>query len=61
MTHSFNQDQRMNYLAFTRSADGTSLTVTAPPNAKRSPPGHYMLFIIHSRGTPSVAKIVQIR
>jgi galactose oxidase len=60
MTHSFSQDQRINFMAFTPSADGLSLTVTAPPNSKKCPPGHYMLFLINGRGTPSVARIIKI-
>jgi hypothetical protein len=28
---------------------------------KRTPPGHYMLFILNGSGVPSVAKIAQVR
>jgi hypothetical protein len=58
VTHSFNQNQRMNVLSFT--AGSGSLTVNAPGNANLAPPGHYLLFIVDANGVPSVAKIVQI-
>ncbi|SFI23101.1 galactose oxidase-like domain-containing protein [Planctomicrobium piriforme] len=58
VTHSFNFNQRMNVLAFTVGMGG--LTVTAPSDPKRCPPGHYMLFVLNKDGVPSVAKIVQI-
>jgi hypothetical protein len=58
VTHSFNQNQRMNVLTFT--AGSGSLTVNAPGNANLAPPGHYMLFIVDSNGVPSIAQIVQI-
>jgi len=58
VTHAFDQNQRINRLAFTR-ASGV-LNVTAPSDPNLTPPGHYMLFILSSQGVPSVASIVQI-
>jgi hypothetical protein len=58
VTHSFNENQRLNRLSFSTTTGG--LTVTTPANANLSPPGHYMLFIVNGTGVPSVAKIVQI-
>jgi hypothetical protein len=58
VTHSFNQNQRMNRLSF--SATGTGLTVVAPSSGNRAPPGHYMLFIVDSNGVPSQGKIIRI-
>lgn len=58
VTHSTNQNQRMNVLSFT--AGSGNLSVTAPLNANLAPPGHYMLFIVNGNGVPSVAKIVRI-
>ncbi|BDI28934.1 hypothetical protein CCAX7_009850 [Capsulimonas corticalis] len=58
VTHSFDQNQRLNFLDFVSSDQG--LRVTAPPNANVCPPGHYMLFVLDSDGVPSVAAIVQI-
>lgn len=56
-THSHNMGQHFNEL--TASHSGTTLTVTAPPNANVCPPGYYMLFVL-ANGVPSVAKFVQI-
>jgi len=58
VTHSFNQNQRMNTLSFV--AGSGALTVTAPANANLAPPGHYMLFIVNSSGVPSKAKFIRI-
>jgi Galactose oxidase-like, Early set domain/Glyoxal oxidase N-terminus/Divergent InlB B-repeat domain len=58
VTHSFNQNQRMNVLSFSPGAG--AITVTAPLNANLAPPGHYMLFIVKSNGVPSVAKVIRI-
>jgi hypothetical protein len=59
VTHSFNMNQRMNYLAITARETGT-ITLQAPTNANLAPPGHYMLFLVNAGGVPSVAKIVRI-
>jgi hypothetical protein len=59
VTHSFNQNQRLNYLTFSVSGSG-SLNVTAPASANLAPPGDYLLFLVDTRGVPSVAKIVRI-
>jgi hypothetical protein len=56
-THSFDQNQRFNRLAFTRST-GVVNAVT-PASGTSCPPGHYMLFILMN-GVPSVAKIVHV-
>jgi hypothetical protein len=58
VTHSFNPNQRINFLAFQRGAN--QLTVTAPANGNVCPPGHYMLFLLNQHKVPSVAAIVQI-
>ena len=47
VTHAFDMNQRYQRLGFTR--DATGLTVTAPTNRNRTPPGHYMLFILNAR------------
>jgi hypothetical protein len=59
VTHAFNQNQRMNRLAFS-AASGSTLSVTAPANANLAPPGHYMLFVVNSSGVPSLARVVRI-
>ena len=58
VTHSFNQNQRFNRLAFTRGSG--QLSVTAPALGNQAPPGHYMLFILNGSGVPSVASIVRL-
>jgi hypothetical protein len=58
VTHAFNMNQRINRLPFT--VGKSVLNITAPSNRNLTPPGHYMLFLINSKGVPSIAKIVQI-
>jgi len=58
VTHSFNMDQRINFLAFRTAAGG--LTITAPHDADICPPGHYMLFLLNKAKVPSIAKILHI-
>ncbi len=58
VTHSFDQNQRINFLPF--QVNGNALSVTAPADPNRCPPGHYMLFIIDKAKVPSVACIIQI-
>jgi hypothetical protein len=57
-THAFDQDQRINRLSFTRGAG--SLTITAPSDPNRAPPGYYMLFILNASGVPSEARFVRL-
>jgi Domain of unknown function (DUF1929) len=58
VTHSFNQNQRINFLSFHQTAGG--LNVHAPGAGAVCPPGHYMMFLVNSNGVPSVASIIQI-
>lgn len=58
VTHSFNTNQRINFLKFTAESGG--LKVTAPANANLCPPGHYMLFALDKDNVPSVAKTIRI-
>ena len=57
-THTFDMEQRMVGLSF--SVNGTTLTVSGPPDARIAPPGYYMLFILNRQGVPSVAKFLQV-
>ena len=57
-THAFDENQRFQRLSFT--ADASGLTVTAPGSRNRTPPGHYMLFILNGNDVPSVAWIIRI-
>jgi len=58
VTHSFDQNQRINFLNFQRGSN--KLTVTPPANGNICPPGHYMLFLLNQIKVPSIAAIVQI-
>ncbi|MBV8674325.1 MAG: DUF1929 domain-containing protein [Acidobacteriaceae bacterium] len=58
VTHSFDQNQRLNHLQFAQASGG--LNITAPASGNLAPPGHYMLFLVNSNGVPSVARIIQI-
>jgi hypothetical protein len=58
VTHAFNMNQRINRLSFAPVAGG--LDVTAPPNPRVCPPGHYLLFLVNGAGVPSVARVVRI-
>lgn len=59
VTHGLDMNQRFQNLGFTR--DATGLNVSLVTGRKRTPPGHYLLFILTGAGVPSVAKIVQIK
>jgi galactose oxidase len=58
VTHSFNTNQRINFLTCQRAA--SKVTVTAPADGNVCPPGHYMLFLLNKDKVPSVAVIIQI-
>jgi galactose oxidase len=58
VTHSFDQNQRINFLTFQRGPN--KITVNAPPNGNVCPPGHHMLFLLNEKKVPSIAVIVQI-
>ena len=58
VTHSFDQNQRLSTLSFTKGEG--EITVTAPANANICPPGHYMLFLVDNQGVPSVGHIARI-
>ena len=53
VTHSLDTNQRLVEIGFT--GDGEKLTVTAPPDRNRCPPGWYMLFALSAAGVPSHA------
>lgn len=58
VTHSFNQNQGVNFLKF--KVDMTKLSVALPPSANKCPPGYYMLFVLNNQNVPSIAKIVRV-
>ena len=63
MTHSFDHNQRHVQLEVTEqtwTGGFGSASVLAPPDTRRTPPGHYMLFLLDENRTPSVAQIVHV-
>ena len=59
VTHSFDENQRINFLQFQRRPGGLSVSTPASPNV--CPPGHYMLFALSKAGVPSIARIIQVQ
>ncbi|MBA3319053.1 MAG: DUF1929 domain-containing protein [Gemmatimonadales bacterium] len=59
VTHAFDASQRANTLAFSPASG--SVRVTTPANARRAPPGHYMLFLLNRNGVPSVGRVVRVQ
>src|SRR6202022_4531793 len=57
-THQTDGDQRFVPLSFTQNQG--SLTVQTPASGSWAPPGNYMLFVVNSKGVPSVASIINI-
>jgi galactose oxidase len=60
VTHSVNNDQRRIPLTPT-TVNGTTYTLQLPSDKGIVLPGNYMLFALNANGTPSVAKIINIR
>ncbi|MGH7724011.1 MAG: galactose oxidase-like domain-containing protein [Candidatus Eiseniibacteriota bacterium] len=59
-THAFNQDQRYVPLTFQYSCDNQALQVIGPTSSNVVPPGDYLLFLVKSDDTPSVASWIRI-
>jgi hypothetical protein len=63
VTHQTDTEQRVIQMKFGRDPDTDELIVTSPsaeyPHSL-APPGYYMLFILNSRGIPSVASWVRL-
>jgi Domain of unknown function (DUF1929)/Bacterial Ig domain len=58
-THGFNSQMRFIWLQI-QSKGSSSVTVSAPVNAKIAPPGYYMIHVLNSSGVPSIAKVIKI-
>jgi Domain of unknown function (DUF1929) len=58
VTHNFNMSQ--NYVPLTFQVVAGGLNVQAPASGNLAPPGYYMLFIVNTKGVPSVASIVNL-
>jgi hypothetical protein len=57
-THHYNTDQRLIWLQIVDST-ASSVTVSAPINAKLAPPGHYMIHVL-AGSVPSEGKMIRI-
>jgi PKD repeat protein len=57
-THAFDENQRFQWLSFTRRT--ADLIISAPTEPNRAPPGHYLLFLLNQEGVPSVGRILRI-
>ncbi len=55
VTHSFDMSQRLVELSFVGNI------VLGPPNGNIAPAGYYMLFVINSKGVPSVGQMVRVQ
>jgi PKD repeat protein len=58
VTHAFDMNQRFQSLSFDRQSG--ALSIAMPSSRNRTPPGHYLLFLLNGNGVPSVAKIVKV-
>jgi hypothetical protein len=58
-THCVNPEQRYVGLEFERKSDAV-LHATVPNNVNLAPPGYYMLFIVDTKGVPSVARFIKL-
>jgi hypothetical protein len=59
-THHTDANQRYIKLKITQRQSNL-LTVKAPNDSNLAPPGHYMLFVVNTKGVPSIAKFVRIK
>lgn len=58
VTHAFDMDQRLVGLTF--GVVGGDLQANAPTKGNLAPPGYYLLFVVNTKGVPSVAKFVRL-
>ncbi len=58
VTHSYNNDSRFLEMPF--RVNGNTISVSVNESSNVLTPGYYMVFVIDSKGVPSVAKIVNI-
>jgi pyruvate/2-oxoglutarate dehydrogenase complex dihydrolipoamide acyltransferase (E2) component len=61
VTHGVDMNQRHVELSVLGRVPGKGLNVRMPASPNIAPPGWYMLFVLDSTGTPSVAHWVQLR
>jgi hypothetical protein len=58
-THAFDMEQRLVGLTFTTGS--RVLNARAPENGNLAPPGYYLLFILNSKGVPSVGRFLRLK
>ena len=58
-THHTDSEQRLLNLVKLRRGR-CSIRVRAPANHRLAPPGYYMLFLVNTKGVPSVAEFIEI-
>ena len=58
VTHGNDMHQR--FIKLQSRTNGPNLEVTIPASSSLVPAGYYMLFVVDSRGIPSVAKFVRV-
>lgn len=61
VTHTNDMNQRHVELTITGRAQGTHVDLRAPANGNIAPPGYYMLFLLDTKGVPSVARWIRLR
>jgi hypothetical protein len=61
VTHGIDMNQRHVELSVLGRVPGKGLNVRMPSSPNIAPPGWYMLFVLDSTGTPSIARWVQLR
>ena len=61
VTHGVDMNQRHVELSVLGRVAGKGLNVRMPASPNLAPPGWYMLFVLDSAGTPSLARWVQLR
>lgn len=59
VTHSFNNEQRFRHIPVIQKT-AKSVTVKIPSSPYQLTPGHYMVFAINDKGTPSIGTIVHL-
>jgi hypothetical protein len=59
VTHHFDQDQR--YIQLATSVNGNTVSFTMPASSNAAPKGFYMVFLLTSDGTPSVARWINLQ
>ena len=57
-THAVDMNQR--YIRLNLASRAGGVTLTAPPTPEIATPGYYMLFLLNSKGVPSMARFIRL-